>query len=75
MRADGSTQYPAEPARYHLYVSLACPWVRRTVIVQKLKRLEDVVGMPIVDPIRDDEGWASRDREGFSADPINDFRF
>ena len=41
-----------------------------TVIVQKLKRLEDVVDMPIVDPIRDDEGWTSRDREGFSSTGI-----
>ncbi|MBT5713639.1 glutathione S-transferase family protein, partial [Candidatus Poribacteria bacterium] len=35
---DGSSDYPAEPGRYHLYVSLACPWAHRTVIVRKLKR-------------------------------------
>mgnify|MGYP001224499778 CR=1 FL=1 len=59
VRADGSTPYPVEPGRHHLYVSLACPWAHRTVIVRKLKRLEDVVGMTIVDPIRDDDGWPS----------------
>ncbi len=52
---DGSSGYPAEPGRYHLYVSLACPWAHRTIIVLTLKGLEDVVGMTVVDPIRDDE--------------------
>ncbi len=73
--ADGSTEYPAEAGRYHLYVSLACPWAHRTVIVRKLKCLEEVVGMTVVDPIRDDEGWAFRDGEGYSEDPVNGFRF
>ena len=43
--------------RYHLYVSLACPWACRTVIVRKLKGLEDAIGMTVVDPIRDERGW------------------
>jgi len=73
--ADGSTEYPAESGRYHLYVSLACPWAHRTVIVRRLKRLEDVVGMTVVDPIRDDDGWAFRDGPGFSDDPVNGFKF
>src|SRR3954447_3038599 len=47
----------AEPGRYHLYVSLACPWSHRAVIVRKLKRLEDVVGISYVDPYRDERGW------------------
>mgnify|MGYP001103518020 FL=1 len=70
--ADGSTGYPATPGRYHLYVSYACPWASRVVIVRKLKRLEDVIGMTVVDPIRDERGWR------FTAadpDPHEGFRF
>src|SRR5215510_13554607 len=61
---DGSTPYAAEAGRYHLYVSLACPWASRTVIVRKLKGLEDAIGMTVVDPIRDEKGWAFRDPSG-----------
>ncbi len=73
--ADGSSGYPAVRGRYHLYVSWACPWAHRTIIVRKLKMLEDVVGMTAVDPIRDDRGWAFRDGPGHSTDPVNGFRF
>lgn len=73
--ADGSSGYPAEPGRYHLYVSLACPWAHRTVILRKLKRLENIVGMTVVDPIRDEKGWAFRNGPGYSEDPINGFRY
>ncbi|GIX05709.1 MAG: glutathione-dependent reductase [Candidatus Poribacteria bacterium] len=72
---DGSSGYPAEPGRYHLYVSLACPWAHRVIIVRKLKRLEGVIGMTVVDPIRDERGWAFRDGPGHSRDPINGFRY
>ena len=78
---DGSTPYPAAADRYHLYVSLACPWASRTVIFRKLKGLEEAIGMTIVDPIRDEKGWAFRDPEippgapFKSTDPINGFRF
>ena len=80
---DGSTCYPAAANRYHLYVSLACPWASRTVVFRKLKGLEEVIGMTIVDPIRDEEGWAFRDPSGKippgapfeSTDPINGFQF
>src|SRR6266436_1681825 len=58
---DGSTLYPAVAGRYHLYVSLACPWASRTVIFRKLKGLEEAIGMTVVDPIRDEKGWAFRD--------------
>jgi putative glutathione S-transferase len=60
---DGSTLYPAAAGRYHLYVSLACPWASRTVIIRKLKGLEDAIGLTIVDPFRDEKGWAFRDLE------------
>ena len=73
--ADGSSGLPAESSRYHLYVSPACPWAHRTMIVRVLKGLEQVISMSIVDPIRDDRGWAFRDGDGYSIDPINGFRF
>jgi putative glutathione S-transferase len=73
--ADGSSGYPAAKGRYHLYVSWACPWAHRTIIVRRLKRLEEVVGMTVVDPIRDERGWAFREGPGHSLDPINHFRF
>jgi glutathionyl-hydroquinone reductase len=55
--ADGRTGFPAVAGRYHLYVSLACPWAHRTIIMRKLKGLETAIGMTVVDPIRDDRGW------------------
>lgn len=72
---DGRSGYPAAIGRYHLYVSLACPWAHRTIIVRTLKQLESVVGMTIVDPLRDAQGWAFRDDRGASPDPINGFHF
>lgn len=72
---DGSSGYPAESGRYHLYVSLACPWAHRTVIMRKLKGLEEVIGMTVVDPIRDERGWAFRNGPGCSEDPVNGFQF
>ncbi len=73
VRADGSTPYPVEAGRYHLYVSLACPWAHRTIIARRLMGLEDAIGMTVVDPIRDARGWAFRDGPGHSADPVNGF--
>jgi len=73
--ADGSSGFLAEPGRYHLYVSLACPWAHRSIIVRRLLKLEDVISMSVVDPIRDDRGWAFRDGPGYSSDPVNGFQF
>lgn len=75
VRADGSTPYPPTPGRYHLYVSLACPWAHRTLIVRRLKKLDETVGVTVVDPVRDERGWAFRDGPGHSRDPINAFAF
>jgi len=75
VKADGSSSFPPVPGRYHLYVSWACPWAHRTIIVRKLKQLEGVIGMTVVDPIRDDRGWAFRDGPGHTADPVNGFSF
>jgi glutathionyl-hydroquinone reductase len=73
--ADGKSGFRAELGRYHLYVSFACPWAHRTIIVRHLKRLEQVIDMTVVDPVRDDRGWAFRDGTGHSKDPINGFQF
>lgn len=73
--ADGSSGFPAEAGRYHIYVSLACPWAHRSVIVRKLLGLEEVISMSVVDPIRDERGWAFRDGPGYSHDPVNGFEF
>ena len=75
VKRDGSTLYKPERGRYHLYVSLACPWAHRTIIFRKLKGLEDAIGMTVVDPVRDERGWAFRDGPGHSEDPINGFKF
>jgi glutathionyl-hydroquinone reductase len=55
--ADGSSGYPVQPGRYHLIVSLACPWAHRSVIVRRLLGLDDTISMTVVDPIRDETGW------------------
>lgn len=73
--ADGSSGYPAEAGRYHLYVSLACPWAHRAIIVRALKRLEDVISLSVVDPIRDDRGWAFTGAPRTDLDRVNGFRF
>lgn len=73
--ADGRSGYPPAAGRYQLYVSWACPWAHRTIILRKLKGLEAVVGLTAVDPIRDERGWAFREGPGHSTDPINGFRF
>lgn len=75
VKRDGSTSYKPERDRYHLYVSFACPWAHRTIILRKLKGLEDTIGMTVVDPVRDERGWAFRDGPGHSEDPVNGFKF
>jgi glutathionyl-hydroquinone reductase len=71
--ADRSSGYPAEPGRYHLYISWACPWATRTAIVRELLGLQDVISLSAVDPVRDGRGWAFRDGPGHSLDPVNGF--
>ncbi|MFB6266662.1 MAG: glutathione S-transferase family protein [Halodesulfurarchaeum sp.] len=57
VRADPDATYPAAADRYHLYISRACPWAHRVVLVRKLKGLEETISMDVVDPVREDEGW------------------
>jgi putative glutathione S-transferase len=54
----GEGGFRAEPGRYHIYVSLACPWAHRTLIFRKLKRLESIISVSVVDPFMGENGWA-----------------
>ena len=69
--ADGASGFKAEPGRYHLYVSLACPWAHRTLIFRKLKKLEDVITLSVVDDFKGDEGWFFSDAPGCIPDSVN----
>lgn len=67
--------YKAEAGRYHLYVSLACPWAHRTVIFRKLKGLEDMIGLTVVHPHMLENGWELRDDQGASIDPLQGHQY
>jgi glutathionyl-hydroquinone reductase len=68
---DGSSEFPAVAGRYHLYVSLGCPWAHRTAILWKLKGLENIIGLSIVDPVISDQGWQFSDYPGCTRDQVN----
>jgi len=67
----GEDGFLATPGRYHLYVSLACPWAHRSLIFRKLKKLEDIVSHSIVDPLMGDEGWVFSNFPGAIPDTVN----
>ncbi|HEX2133308.1 MAG TPA: glutathione S-transferase family protein [Actinophytocola sp.] len=67
--ADGSSGWRAEPGRYRLVVSLACPWAHRSLIVRRLLGLTDAISLAVVDPIRDEKGWRFTLDEG-GRDPV-----
>ncbi len=67
----GEGGFRAEPDRYHLYASFGCPWATRVLIALKLKRLEDVVSVAIVEPVLTDEGWRFGDTPGADRDTVN----
>ncbi|MBG0566334.1 glutathione S-transferase family protein [Actinoplanes aureus] len=73
--ADGSSGYPAEPGRYHLYVAAPCPFSQRSTIVLHLKGLRDAVTISVADPLRDGRGWAFREGQGHGLDEVNGFAF
>ncbi|MCH8000692.1 MAG: glutathione S-transferase family protein [Proteobacteria bacterium] len=67
----GEGGFQAEPGRYHLYVSLACPWAHRTLILRKLKRLEEVVSVSVVHWHMGANGWEFRAGPGCTPDTVN----
>jgi glutathionyl-hydroquinone reductase len=73
--ADGSSGYEAEACRYHLYISWACPWAHRTVILRKLKGLEGAIGLSAVGSFMGDDGWAFYDEPGVIPDTVNSARY
>lgn len=68
---DGSSGFPAAAGRYHLYVSLACPWAHRTLIFRALKGLQGAIGVSVVDPLMLENGWELSE----DADPVNGARY
>jgi len=67
----GEDGFAAEPGRYHLYVSLACPWAHRTIIFRKIKALENVISLSAVSPNMGREGWTFNKSEGSTGDDVN----
>ncbi|KAF6663938.1 glutathione S-transferase family protein [Pantoea sp. EKM101V] len=73
--SDGSTPFPAEPDRYHLYVALICPWASRALIARRLKGLESLVGVTVVEPQLGAQGWRFGDFPGAQQDPLNNAQY
>ena len=67
----GEAGFRAEKGRYHLYAALICPWATRVLIARKLKRLEGVVSVSIVEPALTDQGWRFGDYPGATRDAVN----
>ncbi|MBN9221967.1 MAG: glutathione S-transferase family protein [Mesorhizobium sp.] len=67
----GEAGFAAEAGRYHLYVALICPWASRTLIARKLKKLEDVISVSVVEPALTDQGWRFGDYPGADRDELN----
>ncbi|MCW0982422.1 glutathione S-transferase family protein [Agrobacterium sp. BT-220-3] len=71
----GEGGFKAEVGRYHLYVALICPWASRTLIGRKLKKLEEVISVSVVEPALSDEGWRFGDYPGSGRDGLNGFTY
>lgn len=67
--------FKAEAGRYHLYISLACPWACRAFIFRKLKQLEKVISISIVDPVMNENGWIFSNGSDCIPDTINHFQY
>jgi putative glutathione S-transferase len=73
--SDGSTAFAAEPDRYHLYVALICPWASRALIARKLKGLEALIGVTVVEPQLGAQGWRFGNFPGAQPDPLNNAQY
>ncbi len=71
----GMGGFRAEPDRYHLYVSYACPWANRTLICRKVKGLEDMISLSVVHWYMGDDGWTFEPGEGVIPDPVHNARY
>lgn len=71
----GTGGFRAEPARYHLYVSLACPWANRTLVLRVLKGLEKMISVSVVNPYMGKNGWTFEPGPGVVADPVGQARY
>ncbi|MFT6466754.1 glutathione S-transferase family protein [Halopseudomonas sp.] len=67
----GDAGFKAEAGRYHLYVSLACPWAHRALILRKLKGLESMISVSVVNPLMREDGWTFEVADGVVADPLH----
>ena len=70
----GQGGFKAEAGRYHLYVSLACPWAHRTLILRRLKGLNDLISVSVVNPYMAEHGWTFEPGDGVIADPLHGAR-
>jgi glutathionyl-hydroquinone reductase len=73
--ADGSSGFKAESDRYYLYVSYACPWAHRTLIMRQLKGLDKAIDVSVVDPLMADEGWEFSEFPGAIPDAVNKAKY
>ncbi|MHA1546155.1 MAG: glutathione S-transferase family protein [Alphaproteobacteria bacterium] len=71
----GEGGFEAEPGRYHLYVSYACPWAHRTLIFRALKGLEEAVSLSVVNWLMGADGWTFNDVDGVIPDSVNNAQF
>ncbi|MFP9193281.1 glutathione S-transferase family protein [Natronosalvus vescus] len=73
VRNEPDARFQPEAGRYHLYVSYACPWAHRTLVVRALRGLEDAISVSVVDPYRGEDGWQfTPEKEGCTVDHVHD---
>ncbi|NJO41280.1 MAG: glutathione S-transferase family protein [Cyanobacteria bacterium RU_5_0] len=73
--ADGSSGFKAESNLYHLYISLACPWAHRTLIMRQIKGLADAISVSIVEPVIEEQGWEFSNAPGCIPDFVNNAHY
>ena len=71
----GDVGFKAESGRYHLYVAYICPWASRTLMARKLKKLDDIISVDVVEPMLTEQGWKFGDFPGAGRDRLNDVTF